>query len=269
MEFFGLLGEKLSHSLSPDIHNELLRLINREGAYKLFEVEKNNLKEFIEAIKLLKIKGCNVTIPYKKAVMEYIDIISDEAKSIGAINTISLKDGKLYGYNTDYFGFGYMLKVSNIDVANKIVVILGNGGASRAVLQYLLNNDVLSVYIVSRNPNYHEYNNDKIKVINYKELESIDADILVNTTPVGMYPNIDSSPVNEEIINKYSALVDIIYNPIETKFLALGKQLNKKTVGGLYMLVGQAVKAEEIWQDIDIEESVIEKIYKKIEKKLI
>ena len=142
MEFYGLLGEKLSHSLSPEIHSELLRLMNKAGGYKLFEVERNKLKDFTESLKLLKIRGCNVTIPYKRDIMEYVDFISDEAKKIGAINTIYLNEGKLYGYNTDYFGFGYMLKVSNIDIKDKIAVILGNGGASRAVVHYLVDNKI-------------------------------------------------------------------------------------------------------------------------------
>ena len=111
MGFYGLLGEKLPHSLSPEIHSELLRLMNKAGGYKLFEVERNRLKDFTESLKLLKIRGCNVTIPYKRDIMEYVDFISDEAKKIGAINTIYLNEGKLYGYNTDYFGFGYMLKL--------------------------------------------------------------------------------------------------------------------------------------------------------------
>ena len=106
MEFYGLLGEKLSHSLSPEIHSEILKLMKKDGAYKLFEVNRDKIKDFTEALKLLKIKGCNVTIPYKKDIMKYVDIISDEANKIGAINTVYLNEGKLYGYNTDYFGFG-------------------------------------------------------------------------------------------------------------------------------------------------------------------
>lgn len=269
MEFYGLLGERLSHSLSPEIHSEILKLINKSGAYKLFEVEKDNLNDFAKAIKLLKVKGCNVTIPYKKDIMEYVDVISKEAEKIGAINTIYLKEDKLYGYNTDYFGFKYMLKVSNIDVNGKIAVILGNGGASRAVLHYLLDNEAKEIYITSRNPNKENVEYKNVKVISYEELKQIKGDILINSTPVGMYPKIDNSPVLKDIIINFNSLVDLIYNPMETKFLEVGKELNKKTVGGLYMLIGQAVKAQEIWQEVSIEEVVIKELYHNLKLKFI
>ena len=265
MEFYGLLGEKLSHSLSPEIHSELLKFIDKEGAYKLFEVNKDRLEDFTNAIKLLKIKGTNVTIPYKKDIMKYIDVISEEADKIGAINTISLENEKLYGYNTDYYGFGYMLKINNIDIDGKTAVVLGNGGACRAVVHYLLDNKISSVYIVSRVPNKKEFSFENIDVITYEELKDISGDILINSTPVGMYPNTDMSPVSEDVIKEFNVLVDLIYNPMETRFLSIGKSLGKKTVGGLYMLIGQAAKAQEIWQDVSIEEVVIKEIYKKLE----
>lgn len=264
MEFYGLLGEKLSHSLSPEIHSELLKSINKDGAYKLFEVEKEKLEDFTEALKLLKIKGSNVTIPYKKDIMKYIDNISEEAEKIGAINTISLENGKLYGYNTDYYGFGYMLKANNISIEGKSAVILGSGGACRAVVHYLLDNEISDIKIVSRNPNKEEFNMQNVDVITYEELKNISGDILINSTPVGMYPNINISPVSEEIIRNFNILVDLIYNPMETKYIGIGKSLSKKTTSGLYMLIGQAAKAQEIWQGIKINEEIIKEIYDKL-----
>ena len=122
MEFYGLLGEKLSHSLSPKINKLILEKNNDEGAYKLFEIPKDKLGDFVDAIKILKIKGFNVTIPYKESIMKYLDYISDEASRIGAVNTVMLKDNKLYGYNTDYFGIEIMIKSKNIIIKNKIAV---------------------------------------------------------------------------------------------------------------------------------------------------
>ena len=142
MEFFGLLGEKLSHSLSPEIHGAILDSIDKIGAYKLFETERDKLEEFIRAVKLFNIKGFNITIPYKQDIMKYLDFISDEAKRIGAVNSVLLKDNKLYGYNTDYFGFGATFEKNNITFENKIVVILGTGGACKAALTYILDNEV-------------------------------------------------------------------------------------------------------------------------------
>ena len=142
MQFYGLLGEKLSHSLSPRINKIILEKNNTEGAYKLFEIPKDRLEDFVESVKLLKIKGFNVTIPYKESIMEYLDYISDEATRIGAVNTVMLRENKLYGYNTDYFGIGVMIKSKNIELKNKTAVILGSGGACKAVITYLLDNDI-------------------------------------------------------------------------------------------------------------------------------
>ncbi|WP_291653997.1 shikimate dehydrogenase [Clostridium sp.] len=269
MEFYGLLGERLSHSLSPEIHSEILKSINKDGAYKLFEIEKERLEDFAEALKLLKIKGANVTIPYKKDIMNYIDIISEEAEKIGAINTIHLENGKLYGYNTDYYGFGYMLKVNNINIKGKSAIILGNGGACRAVVHYLLDNKISDIKIVSRKPNKGEFNLQNVDVITYEELKDISGDILINSTPVGMYPNINMSPVTEDIIRNFNVLVDLIYNPMETKFINIGNSLSKKTTSGLYMLIGQAAKSQEIWNSVSISEEIIKEIYQKLKLNFI
>ena len=248
MNSYGLLGEKLGHSLSPDIHEEIFKKLNIKGSYSLFEVSKDNIDNVIPSIKVLGISGINVTIPYKNEVMKSLDDISKEAQEIGAVNTISVNDGKTIGYNTDYFGFGEMLKRFNISCKNKNIVILGAGGASKAVVQY---------------------NKEFIKVISYEELEDIkDAEIIVNTTPCGMYPNIDSMAINKEILKNYKTAVDIIYNPIETMFLREAKKLGLKTVDGLYMLVGQAIKAEEIWNNTKLKDSDIEEIYMKVSKLL-
>lgn len=257
MEFFGLLGEKLGHSLSPQIHKLILEYIKEEGAYKLFEVERENLTSFTEALKVLKVKGSNVTIPYKQEIMKSLDNISDEANRIGAVNTITLANNKLQGDNTDYFGFGYMLEIYDVEIADKVCVILGNGGACKAIAYYLLDNGAKEIYICSRNPKENNYKDSKIKLINYDKLKAIKGDILINSTPVGMYPNISASPVDEAIIINYKVLVDIIYNPELTEFLKIGKENNLKIVGGLEMLIGQAVKAEEIWHNRKIDKEVI------------
>ena len=268
MEFFGLLGERLGHSLSPEIHKSILNKSKIEGAYKLFEIPKDNLEDFVNSIKLLKIKGFNITIPYKEKIVPYLDEISDEAKRIGAINTVVLRENKLYGYNTDYFGIDIMLRKKEINVEDKNIVILGSGGASKAMLTYALDNNVNKVYLVSRNPriiNLSIYD-DRVSLIDYTELEKLKGDIIINTTPVGMYPNKDISPISREVIKKYDILVDLIYNPTETMFLQMGKEQGKTVVGGLSMLIGQAVKAQEIYNNINIEDRVIDEIYEEISR---
>ena len=248
MKKFGLLGEKLSHSKSPDIHKIIFKELNINGKYDLIETPPEDIEKYIN-----EYDGLNVTIPYKETVKPILKSLSKEAKSIGAVNTIY----KQKGYNTDYFGFKKMLNVKNIKVNNKICVILGTGGASKAVKYYLKNQDAKKVINVSRSkkgPN----------IINYDELKNIDGDILINATPVGMYPNIKESPVNSKIISKYKVAIDLIYNPLETLFLKIAKKNNLKYVNGLYMLIGQAVKAQEIWNNIETDDKLIEKIYKKI-----
>lgn len=262
MEFYGLIGEKLPHSLSPKIHNTLFKELNIEGAYKLFEVEKEELGKTIDSLKLLKIKGVNVTIPYKQDVMKYLDFISDEAKKIGAVNTIYLNDGKLYGYNTDYFGFGTIIKNNNIEIKDKIAMVLGNGGAAKAVITYLLDEGIKKLYLVSRRKLEESgYDDDRVQCKTYDEIGDIKGEILINTTPLGMYPHMEESPVDESVISKFEALIDIIYNPKETKFLKIGKSLNKKIAGGIEMLVGQAIKAEEIWQGTSLDNEVTKGLY--------
>lgn len=266
MDFYGLIGEKLSHSLSPKIHNTLFKALEIEGAYKLFEVEKENLGKVVDSIRLLKIKGVNVTIPYKQDVMKYLDFISDEAKKIGAVNTIYLKDNKLYGYNTDYYGFGTILNNNNISVKDNIAMVLGNGGAAKAVITYLLDNGIKKIYLVSRKKNNNsDYDDERIEYKTYEEISDLKGDILINTTPLGMYPNTDATPVKEDIIINFNSLVDIIYNPKETEFLKIGKVLNKKICGGIEMLVGQAIKAEEIWQGHTLNDEVTKDLYSMFE----
>ena len=272
MEIYGLLGEKLGHSLSPEIHKMILKKHNLEGEYKIFEVPKGGISNFINEVKLLRVKGFNVTIPYKQSIMKYLDFISDEAKRIGAVNTVLLKENKLYVYNTDYFGIEVMLKKKNINVENKIAVILGTGGASKAMITYLLDNNIAKIYIVSRNCENVDLNNinNKIAVIGYRDLKDIKGDIIINCTPVGMYPKLEESPVDKVVMSKFNVAVDIVYNPHKTKFLKIAKEQGCIIVGGLYMLVGQAFKSQCIFNNIKMDNKLIEFIYKDlVDKNLV
>lgn len=266
MEFYGVIGEKLCHSLSPKISNEFFKISNIEASYKTFEISKANIKNAGEAMRILDIKGANVTIPYKEEVIGFLDYISPEAEKIGAVNTIKLKDNKLYGYNTDYYGFGMLLDFNEISVERKRVAILGTGGAAKACITYLLDSEVEEIYLVSRQKDLSKKFHHKITLLSYDELKNISGDVLVNTTPVGMYPNVGKSPVEENIVKRFNALVDIIYNPRETEFLRLGNKLGKKTCNGLYMLVGQAMKSQEIWQENKVSREIVDSIYEELDK---
>lgn len=264
---YGLLGEKLSHSFSPQIHSLIFEALEIEGHYQLFEVNKESLRDAIAGFKALKVKGVNVTIPYKVDVMKYLDDISKEGKNIGAINTICFKDGRTIGYNTDYYGFGMMMRKFNIDIEKKNVTILGTGGSAKAVLQYLIDNGARDISFATRNVEEGRNKFKDFNIVAYEEIRSlIDQDIVINCTPSGMYPKLDNSPLGKDEISRFKVAVDLIYNPRETLFLKYAREQGLQGVNGLYMLVGQAVKAEELWNCLEIKESIVDKIYEEISK---
>ncbi|PJI07440.1 MULTISPECIES: shikimate dehydrogenase [Clostridium] len=265
---YGLIGEKLGHSYSSDIHKLIMGKIGIKGIYNLFEIPRKKLHQAVDTFEIIKCKGLNVTIPYKVDVMEDLCEVSDEAKKIGAVNTLKFTAKGIMGFNTDYIGFGKMLKKFGVEVKDKTCMVLGSGGAAKAVIQYLKDSDAKKIYIVSRNPERVRDAYKDFDVINYKELESKSGDVIINCTPKGMYPKVDESPVNKSTIAKYSAAVDLIYNPVETLFLKYAKDAGITAVNGLYMLVSQAISSEEIWNDISIEDSVADEIFNIIEKKV-
>lgn len=238
---YGLIGEKLSHSYSKVIHEMISEYTyDSDYTYDIVPIPKNELGAFMEA---KDFKGINVTIPYKQDVIAYLDEIDDNAKSIGAVNTIVNHSGRLTGHNTDFAGFLYTINKYNIDIRGKKVLVLGRGGASKAVTAVLGHLGAGSIYNV-----YHKQADDSIT---YGEAFSRhgDADVIVNTTPVGMYPDTDASPVDLSHFKKCSAVIDIIYNPIETKLIKQAKELGMTTAAGLDMLVSQAMYAAEFFLD--------------------
>ncbi|MBO5332481.1 MAG: shikimate kinase [Clostridia bacterium] len=241
---YGLLGEHLPHSFSPQIH---LNLGNAD--YHLFEICPENLEKFLTE---RKFKGINVTIPYKKAVIPYLDAISPEAKKIGAVNTITVRDGKLYGDNTDYFGFKYMIEKSKITVKDKKALVLGSGGASATVQTVLLDMGASEVLVVSRNGQ-----------VNYTNIyEHTDAQIIVNTTPVGMYPDNMRTPVELSKFPNLSGVLDVVYNPLKTRLVMEAEKMAVPSMAGLSMLVAQAKKAHEIFFNTVVDMQVCDNIEK-------
>lgn len=251
---YGLIGEKLGHSYSKPIHEKLA-----DYTYHICPLTKEEFKDFMEK---KDFRAINVTIPYKKDVIPYLDSLDDHAKAIGAVNTIVNCDGKLRGYNTDFSGFLYMLHQHGIDASEKKCILLGNGGAAQAVIAGLKHEKAREIVIVDISP--------ANGAITYEECfaNHSDADIIVNTSPVGMYPKIDASPVDLTRFPKCSAVVDIVYNPIETMLSKQGKELGMIAVTGLEMLVAQAKYAVEIFLNKEIPEEKIQVIYKDVRKML-
>lgn len=268
-DLYGLIGGKLGHSLSPMIHEEIFKELNIKGNYHLFEVDNRDLKNAIYGIKALKIKGINVTIPHKIKIIQYLDEISMEAKKIGAINTIYIKGKEALGYNTDYYGFEMMLNKYKVDVRGKRALILGTGGASKAVSQYFMDNDISNIILVSRNIYEAKRKYDDLEIISYDKIKYLkDQDIIINCTPIGMYPNTNISPIDKEDMKKFDVAIDLIYNPDKTLFLKYAREAKVKGINGLYMLVGQAIKAQEIWNGIKISNDKCDRIYKTIYRKI-
>ena len=263
---YGLIGEKLGHSISPLIHQLIFDFNNINGSYKLFEMKRDELPSFI---KYMNLEGFNITIPYKLEVMTYLDYISDEAKRIGAVNTVGVRDNKLYGYNTDYHGIDVTFKKHNINLGGASAVVLGSGGASAAVLQYLRDMHCSEITIVVRDKNkVNSLNFQDCNIKTYDEIAMLSKkDILINCTPVGMSPKIDESPVPSNFVEKFSFVFDLIYNPLKTKLLTYAEENNIKNTNGLLMLIGQAVHAEVIWNNILITEDLIDMLYNKLSQR--
>ena len=243
---YGLLGEHLPHSFSPQIHKAL-----GNNDYHLFEISPETLENFMME---RKFKGINVTIPYKKSVIPYLDYISPEAEKIGAVNTITVHNGKLCGYNTDYFGFKYMIEKSEIAIKGKKALVLGTGGASATVQTVLHDMGAREVLIVSRNGE-----------INYTSIyKQTDAEIIVNTTPVGMYPDNMNTPIDVSRFPKLSGVLDVVYNPLKTRLVMEAENMGVKSATGLSMLVAQAKKAHEIFFGTTVSDEICNKIEKSI-----
>ena len=247
---FGLIGEKLGHSYSKEIHN----LIADYG-YELREVKREELGAFMTE---RAFSGINVTIPYKKSVMDYLDVISDDAKKIGAVNTVVNRDGKLYGYNTDFYGLKALLIHNGVSVRNKKVLILGSGGTSDTAYNVVTGLNAKEAIKVSRTK--------KDGFVTYDEAARLhsDADVIINATPVGMYPYDDGVPVNIGLFPSLSAVIDAIYHPLRTNLVSDAENRGIKACGGLYMLVAQAVYAAALFENKKPDENLIDDVYWKI-----
>lgn len=246
----GLLGKKLGHSYSPRIHGYLA-----DYSYELFERDPEQLEHFL---KNEKFTGLNVTIPYKKAVIPYCHRLSPRAEVLGAVNTVVRQsDGTLIGHNTDYFGFQSMVSKSGLDVSCKKVLVLGSGGASATAVAVLKELGA-QVIVISRTGED-----------NYTNLaKHHDAAVIVNTTPVGMYPNTQESPVCLDSFPQLEGVLDVVYNPSNTALLQQAEKRALVTQNGLWMLVAQAKESAEWFTGRIISDDVIPSIYKTLQQQM-
>jgi len=263
-KLFGIVGHPLTHSLSPAMHNAVFRKLNLNCEYLALDTTKENLENTIKNAKTMGFVGLNITIPYKTDVLKYINNLSKEAELIGAVNTIHYTNKEITGYNTDGTGCLNALKESGEDVKNKRVFIIGAGGAARAIaFQCVLNDATVSLtnrkegrlraenlikdikIKLNKNVEFIELNDETLK----NHLKEVD--ILVQTTPVGMKPDIDNTIISGELIPKNVTVMDIVYNPPETRLLREAKKKGCKTIDGVGMLVHQGAKSLNIWLGIN------------------
>lgn len=247
---YGLIGEHLAHSYSPEIHRRL-----SDYDYELTELAPRELERFM---KEHPFDAINVTIPYKRDVIPYLDECSPIAREIGAVNTVVRRNGKLYGYNTDFYGLGAMLRRMNMELKGKKVFVLGSGGTSKTARCLAEHLGAREVLVVSRTA--------KEGCVTYEEAISshTDAQILLNTTPVGMYPNTDASPIDLRFFPQLEGVADVIYHPLRTLLVQQAQEMGIPACGGLYMLVMQAVYASAFFLDRSVDEEAAERVYQSI-----
>ena len=245
---YGLIGEKLPHSFSKEIHEKLAGY-----DYQLKELTPAQLPDFL---KKRAFKGVNVTIPYKQAVIPYLDEIDDKARAIGAVNTIVNREGKLIGYNTDYDGMVALIRHAGLSLAGKTVLILGTGGTSKTAMAVAADLGAASVQRVSRT--------GKDGAISYEEAKRLPVQILINTTPSGMYPNPDGQPMDLSRFGWLEGVLDAVYNPLRTRLVLQARDNGARAQSGLYMLVAQAAVACEHFLGEKLPAGALQTVYRAI-----
>jgi shikimate dehydrogenase len=253
-----VIGHPIGHSMSPIMHNAALKDLSLDYVYIAFNIPPNDFKKAVLGFKMFNIKGINVTIPYKENIIPYLDEIDPLAEKIGAVNTIKNEGKYLIGKNTDASGAKKALLDAGCEITGKKALILGAGGAAKAV-SFAISEDLDSLYIANRTEKRaiklakDLTNKTTIKAIgknmSINTLKNLvnEVDILINTTPLGMYPDIEESPISEEMLHNDLFVFDIVYNPLETKLLKEASKIGCKTLGGLDMFVYQGALAFEWW----------------------
>ncbi len=276
----GLIGNPVEHSISPQLHNSLSMLKGLDFIYVPLKVGKENLEVVVKALKAIDFVGFNVTIPYKREVMKFIDDNTKEAILMGAVNTVKKIEGRLYGYNTDGEGFLRAFKeAAGMGFKGKKVVMIGAGGVARPIAVKIAMDGAEKISIVNRTTQksvelaevVNENITEIVQVYNFEDktlkMAFEESDVIINTTSVGMSPDIDKSPVeNADYFRSGQIVYDVVYNPSKTKFLADAESRGCKPIGGLGMLFYQGINAYEIWTGVKFSEENLKDIYKSFVK---
>ena len=257
----GVIGDPIEHTLSPLIHNKAFQELGLDFVYVAFRVNSDMLGKAIDGVRAFNIHGLNITIPHKVRVLKYLDIVDDLVRNIGAVNTIANDGGRLIGYNTDGEGALRALVKGGVPLSGKKVVVLGAGGAARAIVYFVAKEKPSSIMILNRTIEKADELAENVSTktgmwVRAKKLlnqslrdEMQDADLVINCTSVGMAPDVSGTPVPKGLLRKDIVFMDIIYNPIETRLLKEAKEAGAMTISGVDMFVYQAASAFEIWTD--------------------
>lgn len=265
----GVIGDPIEHSLSPRMHNAAFEYLGLDYIYLPFRVSKNDLKNAVKGVKALNLKGFNVTIPHKVSIIKFLDEIDLTAGRIGAVNTVVNEEGKLLGFNTDGLGALEALREEGVDPKGKKIIIIGAGGASRAItfqlacicskLVILNRTRIRAVKLAGELTTFGS--EVEGRGLTLKSLESglNDSDILINTSSVGMYPNVNESPVPKEFLRKDLVVFDIVYNPLETSLLRYAWNVGAKSINGVGMLVNQGAIGFKMWTGYEAPRDIMRK----------
>ena len=265
-QLLGVIGDPIAHSFSPDMHNAAIHVLDVDYRYMAFHVLSDGVEPALQGMRALQIRGLNVTLPHKSAVMAYLDRISEEALAVGAVNTIAFKDGELVGYNTDVYGLATALDLTaGLAVLPEHCVVLGAGGVARATVYALATqNEVRRVSILNRTVARAEALARDMERITGKAIDAgnltkdtqtrrfADAGLVVNGTSLGMYPNVEQSPLADaDAIHSQLVLYDTVFNPLETRLMRQFRAAGAPAFGGLDMLVHQGARSFAIWTGIE------------------
>lgn len=261
-----VIGHPISHSLSPLMHQTALDHHGLPGRYAAIDLRPDEVNTFIAWCNRPQFRGCNITLPYKQLFMDAVDDVTDQARKIGAINTIVKEEDLLIGHNTDIYGFLKPLEPFRDELDGREALIFGTGGASRAVVAALFEVGIRKVWLVSRNPVAAPNENADVEIISYDQWTAVmdPVSIVVNSTPLGMHPATDASPVRESEVSWIEGIIcyDLIYNPLHTKFLRDSYGLSSKSIGGLEMFIHQGSRSFQLWTGCEFP-------YQKIETELL
>ncbi len=270
-QIYGLLGYPLKHTASPAIQNAAFEALGLDALYLVFEVEPNVLEDAVRGFKALALKGFNVTLPYKERVMPLLDRIDRSAQEVGAVNTVKIEEGVLIGYNTDLAGFIAPLKELNLKLCEVKALLVGAGGAAKACLKALINEKCRAITILNRSEQravnlaqHYSYPNLKVAKFNEQNLKEAlnQADLVINATPVGMYPHVDASIIPKHLLRSDLIIYDLVYNPIYTKLIRDAMEVGATTILGYKMLLEQAAQSFKIWTGLEPPREVMLEVLK-------